>query len=105
MDESNADEIFALVVDAYQNPIRYKDWWSTRVDLPLGCGVLLRIANGDLEQADHYCHTANVSKGDLQEAAVFFVKQAFFVKAETITGPWDLTCNQRKNKSRTIIAC
>lgn len=78
MDESNADEIFALVVDAYQNPIRYKDWWSTRVDLPLGCGVLLRIANGDLEQADHYCHTANVSKGDLQEAAVFFVKQAFF---------------------------
>lgn len=73
-----SSEILALALAYHRAPLRYQEVLPQQAELPEGAGTLLRIAGGDASLAEKFSGALGAGAGELQDAAVFFVKQVFF---------------------------
>lgn len=76
--EQASSEILALALAYHRAPLRYQEVLPQQAELPEGAGTLLRIAGGDASLAEKFCGALGSGAGELQDAAVFFMKQVFF---------------------------
>jgi curved DNA-binding protein CbpA len=76
----DVEDLVALALAAYHEPVRYHHWWDNNSELTGSMHSLLQLTASNSEFLGIYYKNNPIVKDKLQEAILFFVKQVFFVQ-------------------------